>query len=295
MSSLAKPAKARHRQGMLLKAYVIFGWMAAALVAGADETLPRLKVGSEVYSNVTVTSVTATDIYFNSAQGFGNAKLKNLDPELQQHFHFNPATADETEKQQLEANTQYRTAVAASKPVPVEPPPADSPARPESGNPDDIIVPKLYARSFLHQPAPQFVAEKWLTPPPELAGKFVLVDFWATKSSRSRMGTWTMPRCPTSRCWSMRGFKFPTIPDSLPISAAAARAGSAAVINSDSITIGGTRMTGWNPRWSLRTRPSAGSVTKSMSRWANAWLTIISAPRIRNGRRTPRPVLPAIT
>jgi len=165
---------------MNLKACVIAGWLVAALAAGADETLPRLKVGGEVYSNVTVTSVTATDIYFNHAQGFGNAKLKNLDPELQQHFHFVPAVAGETEKQQLEANTQYRAAVAASKPAPVEPPPADSPTRPESGKPDDIIVPKLYARSFLHQPAPQFVAEKWLTPPPEIAGKFVLVDFWAT-------------------------------------------------------------------------------------------------------------------
>ena len=35
----------------------------------ADEFLPTLQVGSEVYSNVTVTSLTATDVYFTHSQG----------------------------------------------------------------------------------------------------------------------------------------------------------------------------------------------------------------------------------
>ena len=57
----------------------------------ADEKLPLLKVGSQTYSNVTVTTVSATDIYFISSQGMGNAKLKDLDPALQKHFHYAPA------------------------------------------------------------------------------------------------------------------------------------------------------------------------------------------------------------
>ena len=38
--------------------------VAAIGVARADEQLPVLQAGSEVYSNLTVTSVSATDIYF---------------------------------------------------------------------------------------------------------------------------------------------------------------------------------------------------------------------------------------
>jgi thiol-disulfide isomerase/thioredoxin len=39
---------------------------------------------------------------------------------------------------------------------------------------------KLWAKSLLGQKAPELVVEKWLTPPPETKGKFVLIDFWAT-------------------------------------------------------------------------------------------------------------------
>ncbi len=42
------------------------------------------------------------------------------------------------------------------------------------------MVPKLYAKSFLHQKAPNFVVDKWLTPQPNTDGKFILIDFWAT-------------------------------------------------------------------------------------------------------------------
>ncbi len=39
---------------------------------------------------------------------------------------------------------------------------------------------QLWAKSFLGQKAPALQVEKWLTPAPDTAGKFVLVDFWAT-------------------------------------------------------------------------------------------------------------------
>ncbi len=39
---------------------------------------------------------------------------------------------------------------------------------------------KIWAKSVLNKPAPEFVVEKWLTPEPDRAGKFVLIDFWAT-------------------------------------------------------------------------------------------------------------------
>jgi len=46
---------------------------------------------------------------------------------------------------------------------------------------DSEVAPhKLHAKSFLDQPAPALQVEQWLSPEPDTAGKFVLVDFWAT-------------------------------------------------------------------------------------------------------------------
>lgn len=39
---------------------------------------------------------------------------------------------------------------------------------------------QIWAKSFLGKKAPALVVEKWLTPKPEMDGKFVLIDFWAT-------------------------------------------------------------------------------------------------------------------
>jgi hypothetical protein len=73
---------------------LLLGLLGTTLPVCADEQFPVLKVGgAEVYSNVTVTSVSVTDIYFTHANGIGNAKIKDLDPVLQQHFHFDPAKA----------------------------------------------------------------------------------------------------------------------------------------------------------------------------------------------------------
>jgi hypothetical protein len=73
------------------------------LLRADGEKLATLKVGSETFTDVTITSVTATDIYFSHSRGLGNAKIKSLDPELQSKFHFDPAKAAEKERQQTEA------------------------------------------------------------------------------------------------------------------------------------------------------------------------------------------------
>lgn len=39
---------------------------------------------------------------------------------------------------------------------------------------------RIYAKSFINKKAPDFYAEKWLSEKPDLKGKFVLIDFWAT-------------------------------------------------------------------------------------------------------------------
>ena len=44
-----------------------------------------------------------------------------------------------------------------------------------------VIPLRLYAKSIINQPAPEFVVEEWLSKKPDTKGKFVLLDFWATK------------------------------------------------------------------------------------------------------------------
>ncbi|MDB6066183.1 MAG: hypothetical protein JWR26_2391 [Pedosphaera sp.] len=86
---------------------IILSLVFTTLMACADETLTVLKVGSDVYSNVTVTSVTAKDIYFTHDQGLGNAKLKDLEPALQKHFHYDAAKAEAAEQKSRAGNAQY--------------------------------------------------------------------------------------------------------------------------------------------------------------------------------------------
>ena len=114
---------------MRVKGFIAFSLIAAVWAARADEKLPVLKAGSEVYSNVTVTTVTDTDIYFTYARGMANVKLSRLDPALQKHFDYNPKKAGEVEQKQTAANAQYRIQ-AINQPSPQ--PPADEGTAPPS-------------------------------------------------------------------------------------------------------------------------------------------------------------------
>lgn len=38
----------------------------------------------------------------------------------------------------------------------------------------------LYAKSIINQKAPELIVEEWITDKPDMEGKFVLIDFWAT-------------------------------------------------------------------------------------------------------------------
>jgi thiol-disulfide isomerase/thioredoxin len=149
-----------------------------AALAQADEFLPVLKANGDVYSNVTVTKVTATDVYFIHAGGVGNAKLKNLVPELQKHFHYDAAKSALVEREKATNNAEYHQYVLSVKTPPAVQQESESPAA-ASGD-DDFVAPKLYAKSVRGQLPPPFVVEKWLTPHPDITGKFVLIDYWAT-------------------------------------------------------------------------------------------------------------------
>jgi|SRR5271154_893193 len=91
--------------------FTAIGAILWTLTLQADETLPVLEVKGQVYSNATVFKVTDTDIYFSSRQGLGNAKLKDLAPELQKHFRYDSAKADAMEQKQAAATAQYHSQI----------------------------------------------------------------------------------------------------------------------------------------------------------------------------------------
>jgi len=142
----------------------------------ADETFPSLKVKDEVFTKVTITSITPTDIYFSHARGLASAKLKDLSPDLQKHFHYNAAKGAEIESAQREATASYHAKLMEAKPLP--PPPGRDAVAP--GDDGDFVAPQLHARSLRGQPAPEIAIAKWVTDAPTIQGKFLLIDFWAT-------------------------------------------------------------------------------------------------------------------
>jgi thiol-disulfide isomerase/thioredoxin len=150
-----------------------------AVTSFAAEKLPFLKVGVDSYTNVVVTSVTATDIYFTHSRGMGNARLNKLSPELQTRFGYQPAKAADTEKRQAQADQSFRKTAAQPAPAP-KATPAAKPANTAKVVPADIPVPKISAASFIGKAPPKMVVQKWLSSQPDTTGKFVLIDFWAT-------------------------------------------------------------------------------------------------------------------
>lgn len=167
-------------------------------VRAADEKFPALQIGSQIYSNVTITSVTSSQIYFMHAHGIANAHLKDLSPELQEHFGFKTVAENKTTERPLDQSPAKPRLV---EPIPVAPTvshhepdirfrelnekftptkAALAKASVSGARNDDVKVPKLYAKSFLHKAAPPLMVEKWLNGIPETKGKFILVDFWAT-------------------------------------------------------------------------------------------------------------------
>jgi cytochrome c biogenesis protein CcmG, thiol:disulfide interchange protein DsbE len=152
-------------------------WVAALSTAGADEKLSMLSVGGTVYSNVTITAVYATDIFFTYNHGLANAKLKDLDPDLQRRFQYDPTLAKQVEKKRVEANVQYQQKLindqARAAAVKDETRLKSTPPPTASGN-------IIWAKTLLGQKAPGLEVEKWLTSEPDCRGKFMLINFWAT-------------------------------------------------------------------------------------------------------------------
>jgi cytochrome c biogenesis protein CcmG/thiol:disulfide interchange protein DsbE len=167
LSTLASSLNSGHSLGMRPIYLLLLSFVGIASTGYANDEVPYLKVGLSHYTNVVITSKTSTDIFFTHSRGMGNARLSQLSPELQKQFGYTPAKPAAADK-------KTATPATAKAPPPVKSTPATKVV------PADIPVPKISAASFLGKAPPPLVVKKWLTPEPQTAGKFVLIDFWAT-------------------------------------------------------------------------------------------------------------------
>lgn len=146
-------------------ALVIF--FPANFAHAAEEEFPRLKIGDITYTNVVVTSKTATDIIILHKHGVASFKLKTLSADLQQKFGFDSKKAEAAEQKRAEAIAEYNAARAQAA--------SNSAA-------EKVADKQIWAKCFLNQTAPDLIVEKWLSAVPETEGKFVLLFFWITSS-----------------------------------------------------------------------------------------------------------------
>jgi thiol-disulfide isomerase/thioredoxin len=163
------------------------GLLAVVLsTARAEMKFDTLKVGSITYSNVTVIDANASDLYFKYSGGMANVKLRDLPPEIQKRFNYDPDAAANAEQQSEENASRYvpnfSPAYSSQAPAAAE---SD-----DAGPADTNEVPRLADsatdNSPLDKPAPAVNVEKWLTDKPVTADKSVLVFFWKPQSAPCR-------------------------------------------------------------------------------------------------------------
>jgi len=163
----------------MLRALLLALLLAASAFA-APTHLDRLKVGSQMYTNVNIVSVSATDLYFSYEKGVKNVKLRQLDPETQKLFNYDAQAALQLESQQNQSDAKFQTTVA-SRPIAAAgtsgAAAASEKARTSS---EENIVDSISEQSPIGKPGPAISVEKWSgsASAPILKGRFVLVTFW---------------------------------------------------------------------------------------------------------------------
>src|SRR6266478_3117815 len=115
VSILVKARKVRHKQAVILRFLIWSGLLLfGCSLPAAPLKLDFLKVGSKVYSNVTIVGANKTDLYFTHNQGIINVKPKYVDESLKQRFHYDPKAASEAERQQALDDSLYVSALASN-------------------------------------------------------------------------------------------------------------------------------------------------------------------------------------
>ena len=161
--------------------------LTCSLALGKELTFSTLKVGTVVYSNVIITSANASDVYFQHSGGVSNAKIRQLEPEVQKQLHYNPKVAAREETDLLVDNEEYRRIAAMSFQMQAAKNAAKIAAihAATSGPPFSIADP-IDNNSPVNKPAPGLKNVTWITEKPvDSENKFTIIYFWNPNSKAS--------------------------------------------------------------------------------------------------------------
>jgi cytochrome c biogenesis protein CcmG, thiol:disulfide interchange protein DsbE len=151
-------------------------------VSSAPLKYDWIKVGSKVYSNVTIVGANTTDLYFTHSKGISNVKLKYLDESLRSRFNYDPKAAEAAEKEQTNDDLAYQGQLVSKINERAEK--AALMAKKAASTSENSIADPISESSLLGKPAPPMEVEKWLGEKPDVKGKFALIFFW---------GPWSVP------------------------------------------------------------------------------------------------------
>jgi cytochrome c biogenesis protein CcmG, thiol:disulfide interchange protein DsbE len=155
--------------------------LGVSLQAAQPIKFDYLIVGSQTFSNVTVVSRNATDVYFTHDKGMSNVKIKYLDPEAQKRLEYDPKAAAAAEKELVAGDAKFKNSLATKIGSPQK---AAIPAKPVSS--EDSLADPVSENSPLGKAAPDISVDKWLGEKPDLKDKFILLSFWASWSIPSK-------------------------------------------------------------------------------------------------------------
>ncbi|MFM2081607.1 MAG: hypothetical protein RL380_298 [Verrucomicrobiota bacterium] len=158
----------------------------SALGVCADEHFPTLQVGGVIYTNVTVTSHNASEIFFRHAGGLNNARLCFVSKEIQQQYNYDPVAARALEKRRENSGFTYQLIAAQNAAIragvarenSIETTPRAKPAALSDPCSESSLLGKL---------APAITIEKWFTEPaPADEAKARLFVFYTATSEPCR-------------------------------------------------------------------------------------------------------------
>ncbi|PWU21451.1 MAG: hypothetical protein C5B50_01625 [Verrucomicrobia bacterium] len=156
--------------------FVVVGFLVSSVADAAPIKFDLLKAGSHTYTNVTVVGFNATEIYIKHDGGLADLKLRNLEPEVQKRFNYDPQRAEAAESGKAEDDARYMATLASNSV-------ARATKKVTASSPENLADP-VSEKSLIGKPLPSFKSAKWLGAKPALEGKVVLVAFW---------GTWSVP------------------------------------------------------------------------------------------------------
>lgn len=161
----------------LKRLFVVIWLLLAGTAPAAQIKLDLLVVHARTYTNVTVLAYNTTHVFFTYAGGSAGVKLKDLDPELQKRFNYDPAAAAEAEKQQAADEARYQESIASKLAAQAQQ--AALRARKAAAISADTLADPVSNKSLIGKRAPAIEGGKWLGEKPALESKVVLVVFWA--------------------------------------------------------------------------------------------------------------------